>query len=102
MESLAGIGLGWAINYHGDDNDNDGEDGDDDGDVGDDDDGEVGDDDDGEDGDDDDGEDDGNSLAGIVLGWATEMQKAASMASALVLFFHPAVLIFGQCTRKTC
>ena len=31
-----------------------------------------------------------------------EMQKAASMASTLVLFFPPAVLIFGQCTRKTC
>ena len=31
-----------------------------------------------------------------------EMQKAASMASALVLFFPPAVLIFGRCTRKTC
>ena len=26
------------------------------------------------------------------------MQKAASMASALVLFFPPAVLIFGLCT----
>ena len=30
----------------------------------------------------------------------TEMQKAASMASALVLFFPPAVLIFRLFTRK--
>ena len=28
----------------------------------------------------------------------SEMQKAASIASALVLFFQPAVLIFGLCT----
>ena len=31
----------------------------------------------------------------------TEMQKVASVASALVLFFSPTVLIFGQYTRKT-
>ena len=33
--------------------------------------------------------------------WA-EMQKATSMASVLVLFFPPAVLIFGRSTHKTC
>ena len=32
----------------------------------------------------------------------TEMQKAASMASMLVLFFPLAVLIFGLSTRKIC
>ena len=31
-----------------------------------------------------------------------EMQKAASVASALVLFFPPTVLIFCLYTRKTC
>ena len=31
-----------------------------------------------------------------------EMEKAPSVASALVLFFPQAVLIFGLCTRKTC
>ena len=31
-----------------------------------------------------------------------EMQKAASMASALVLIFSPAVLIFGLLTGKIC
>ena len=31
-----------------------------------------------------------------------EMEKAASVASALVLFFPQAVPIFGLCTRKTC
>ena len=31
----------------------------------------------------------------------TEMQKAASVASALVLFFPLSVLIFGLYTRKT-
>ena len=30
----------------------------------------------------------------------SEMQKVASVASVLVLFFSPAVLIFGLCTRK--
>ena len=39
---------------------------------------------------DDDGDDDG-----------AEMQKAASVASALVLFFPLSVLIFGLYTRKT-
>ena len=32
----------------------------------------------------------------------TEMEKAASVASALVLFFLPAVLIFRLSTRKIC
>ena len=34
----------------------------------------------------------------VFLGFLQEMQKAASMASVLVLFFPPAVLIFGLCT----
>ena len=32
----------------------------------------------------------------------SEMEKAASVTSALVLFFPQAVLIYGVCTRKTC
>ena len=41
----------------------------------------------------------------IVTKGDTEMQKVASVASvasALVLFFPPTVLIFGLYTRKTC
>ena len=38
--------------------------------------------------------------AAQIINWVCkewpEMQKAASMASALVLFFPPAVLIFGR------
>ena len=37
----------------------------------------------------------------LVFKGLTEMQKAASVASALVLFFQLSVLIFGLYTHKT-
>ena len=43
-----------------------------------------------------------NKVPHKCLTFEAEMQKAASVASALVLFFPPTVLIFGLYTRKTC
>ena len=41
-----------------------------------------------------------NKLTRTIEKSQTEMQKAASMASVLVLIFIPAVLIFGLPARK--